>query len=202
MSREKKNKLSIYLIKKDVPVDGIIVLDSSLIIREINGARLYIRPSATKRPGWITSFFGSVLTEEKGIFSSVPSAALIVPVKVEEKAIRYFAITFGAGYHLMQKGVFEEHFGLHLVLNAVDEKNIRIIIYSNKSFIDLNASSIFSLQPLWIASYLNNPEISLPLIPFGWSEWKIWQFTEQGQINGYVGDISLNIMKKGYFNIF
>ena len=131
MSREKKNKLSIYLIKKDVPVDGIIVLDSSLIIREINGARLYIRPSATKRPGWITSFFGSVLTEEKGIFSSVPSAALIVPVKVEEKAIRYFAITFGAGYHLMQKGVFEEHFGLHLVLNAVDEKNIRIIDKTN-----------------------------------------------------------------------
>lgn len=87
-------------------------------------------------------------------------------------------------------------------IQKMNEKNIRIIIYSNKSFIDLNASSIFSLQPLWIASYLNNPEISLPLIPFGWSEWKIWQFTEQGQINGYVGDISLNIMKKGYFNIF
>lgn len=131
MSKEKKNKLSIYLIKKDVPVDGIIVLDSRLIIREINEARLYIRPSATKRPRWITSFFGSVLTEEKGIFSSVPSAALIVPVKVEEKALRYFAITFGAGYHLMQKGVFEEHFGLHIVLNAIDEKNIRIIDKTN-----------------------------------------------------------------------
>jgi len=87
-------------------------------------------------------------------------------------------------------------------IQKMNEQNIRVILYSYKSFIDSNTSSIFGLQPLWIASYLNNPEINLPLIPLGWSEWKIWQFTEQGQINGYVGDISLNIMKKGYFNIF
>jgi uncharacterized protein (TIGR04141 family) len=131
MSREKKNKLSIYLIRKDVSADGIIVQDSSLINREINGSKLYIRPSATKRPAWINNFFGSALSGEKGIFSSVPSATLIVPVKVETKMLRQFAITFGAGHRLLKKGVFEEHFGLRVVLNAVDEKNIRVIDKTN-----------------------------------------------------------------------
>lgn len=131
MRREKKNKLSIYLIRKDVSADGIIVQDSGLINREINGSKIYIRPSVMKRPAWISNFFGSELSGEKGIFSSVPSAALIVPVKVETKTLRQFAITFGAGYHLLEKGVFEEHFGLRVVLNAVDEKNIRVIDKTN-----------------------------------------------------------------------
>jgi len=131
MRREKKNKLSIYLIRKDISTNGIIVQDSGLINREINGSKLYIRPSATKRPAWISSFFGSALAEEKDIFSSVPSAALIVPLKVGTKSVRHFAITFGAGFHLLRKGVFEEHFGLRAVLNAVDQKNIRVIDKTN-----------------------------------------------------------------------
>jgi lysozyme len=86
-------------------------------------------------------------------------------------------------------------------IQKMDEKNIKVILYSYKSFLDINTSSQFGL-PLWIAAYLNNPEISLPLIPNDWTEWKIWQFTEQGQINGYNGNIDLDIMKKDYFNQF
>jgi len=127
MSKEKKNKLSIYLVRKDVPENEIIVDDASLITREIEGAMLSVRPSATKKPAWIGNFFGSALAGEKSIFSSVPSAALVVPINVEKKGVRRFAITFGAGYHLLRKGVFEEHFGLRVVLNAVDQKNIRMI---------------------------------------------------------------------------
>ncbi len=124
MSREKKNKLSIYLIKKEVLEDAIIIQDSGLNVREINGTKLYIRPSATKQPKWVTNFFGTILNAKREIFSSMPSAALIIPVKVDANAIRHFAITFGAGYHLLQKGIFEERFGLRVVLNAVDENNI------------------------------------------------------------------------------
>ena len=86
-------------------------------------------------------------------------------------------------------------------IQKLNEKNIRVILYSYKSFLDINTSLQFGL-PLWIAAYLNNPEISLPVLPLGCTEWKIWQFTEQGQINGYIGDINLSIMKKGYFNLF
>jgi lysozyme len=87
-------------------------------------------------------------------------------------------------------------------IQKLNENNIRVIFYSYKSFIDANTFPMFGLQPLWVAAYLSNPEINLPAIPNGWSEWKIWQFTEIGRIDGYTGDIDLNIMKKGYFNLF
>ncbi len=131
MRRVKKNKLSVYLIKDDIPVDDIVVPDTNLIKREINSSKLFIRPSSAKKPGWIDAFFGSILAGQQHIFSSVPSAALIIPVEVAANNTRHFVLTFGAGYHLMQKGVFEERFGLHVVLNAVDGKNIRRIDKKN-----------------------------------------------------------------------
>jgi lysozyme len=87
-------------------------------------------------------------------------------------------------------------------IQKINEQNVRVIFYSYKSFTDTNTTPIFGLEPLWIAAYLNNSEISLPAIPNGWLEWKIWQFTEKGIINGYTGDIDLNVMKKGYFDLF
>lgn len=77
-----------------------------------------------------------------------------------------------------------------------------VIFYSYKSFADMNTSPIFGTYPLWLAAYLNNPEASIPNIPNGWNDWKIWQFTEKGIIDGYVGDIDLNIMKTSFFNQF
>jgi lysozyme len=87
-------------------------------------------------------------------------------------------------------------------IKAMSDHNINVIIYSYKSFLDTNASPNFGSYPLWIAAYLNNPEANLPVLPNGWTEWKIWQFTEKGQIGGYVGDIDLNIMHKDYFDSF
>lgn len=81
-------------------------------------------------------------------------------------------------------------------------KNVTVIVYSYKSFIDSNTTPIFGSNPLWIAAYPNNPETTLPSIPKGWSEWKIWQFTSKGTIDGYAGDIDLNVMKKDFFNSF
>lgn len=87
-------------------------------------------------------------------------------------------------------------------LNGLKAKNIKSIFYSYKSFVDTNITPAFGAYPLWMAAYLNNPEVSLPLIPSGWNDWKIWQFTEKGQIGGYTGDIDLNIMKKDFYNSF
>lgn len=87
-------------------------------------------------------------------------------------------------------------------IQILKQHNISVIIYSYKSFLDTNASPNFGSYPLWIAAYLNNPEISLPVVPNGWNNWKIWQFTEQGQISGYSGNIDLNIMHKDYFSQF
>ena len=77
-----------------------------------------------------------------------------------------------------------------------------IIIYSNKSFLQDNTTLSYGAYPLWIAAYLNNPEVGLPSIPIEWANWQIWQFTEKGNIDGYNGNIDLNVMKKDFFNQF
>ena len=87
-------------------------------------------------------------------------------------------------------------------IQRMTEHNIPVMMYSYKSFLDTNSSPIFGSHPLWIAAYLNNPEGSLPAVPNGWTEWKIWQFTEIGQVSGYTGNIDLNIMHKEYFDTF
>ena len=87
-------------------------------------------------------------------------------------------------------------------IQALKAQGIDVILYSYKSFFDENESPNFGAYPLWLAAYLNNPENHLPQLPNGWSDWNIWQFTEQGQINGYTGSIDLNIMRKDYFNLF
>jgi len=87
-------------------------------------------------------------------------------------------------------------------ISEMKKQNIDIIFYSYKSFADVNTSPKFGNLPLWIASYPNKPETTLPKIPNGWSDWKIWQFTDKGSIDGYNGDIDLNIMKKEFYNLF
>lgn len=86
--------------------------------------------------------------------------------------------------------------------SELDAKNIKSIFYSYNNFININFALNFEKYPLWLAAYLNNPENNIPTIPKGWNDWKIWQFTEKGQISGYFGDIDLNIMKKEYFDLF
>ena len=87
-------------------------------------------------------------------------------------------------------------------IQGLAAQNITTILYSYKSFFDENMSPEFGAQSLWTAAYLNDPENYLPTIPNGFSSWQIWQFTEQGQIGGYTGNIDLNIMRNDYFNQF
>lgn len=91
---------------------------------------------------------------------------------------------------------------INTFIGKLNDINISTIIYSYKSFLDLNIDSMFGGYPLWIAAYPNNPEINLPVLPNGWNEWKIWQFTEKGNISGYAGNIDLNMMKIDFFNMF
>ena len=91
---------------------------------------------------------------------------------------------------------------INTFISEMKKHGVSTIIYSYQSFLDVNTKPMFGTYPLWIAGYPNNPEVNLPKIPNGWKEWKIWQFTDKGKIDGYVGDIDLNIMKKDYYNMF
>ncbi len=43
--------------------------------------------------------------------------------------------------------------------------------------------------PLWIAQYTDAPQ---PILPEGWDTWVFWQYTSQGRIPGYDGNIDRN----------
>jgi len=47
--------------------------------------------------------------------------------------------------------------------------------------------------PLWIAQYLNHPatESDSPIQPKGWQDWKFWQHSEKGMVEGVTGDYNI-----------
>ena len=71
-------------------------------------------------------------------------------------------------------------------LNAVEQEyNCKPIIYTSANFKeDYLDSEAFNEYPLWIAHY----QVSAPRY-----EGDIWQFTEQGKINGIKGDVDINV---------
>ena len=138
MTKPKKNKLTIFLIKEE-----IITLDSIIDPDRIDLQRiefdefgmLFIRKSVDRSPEWVEGFFGGRLDECEWFGSSV-SAALVVPVKVEEGVVRQFVLTFGYGRTWLEDDVIERRFGLKCVLNSVRHDSLRQI---KKTLISGNA---------------------------------------------------------------
>jgi GH25 family lysozyme M1 (1,4-beta-N-acetylmuramidase) len=61
------------------------------------------------------------------------------------------------------------------------------IIYS-AAFMQNTVGTGFSDYPLWVANYTK----LCPLLPNGWTEWKFWQYTDTGKVNGVVGNVDRN----------
>lgn len=122
----------------------------------------------------------------------LPKPNFPIVIDIESYAINNF----------VENKIFHLNTFLNIFISELKNSNYNAIVYSYKSFIDVNTNHLFGSYPLWLAAYLNDPEHSLPNLPVGWNEWKIWQFTEQGKIDGYVGNIDLDIMRKEYFDLF
>lgn len=81
-----------------------------------------------------------------------------------------------------------------------------LLIYSYPAFLNenLSANHPLSSSPLWIARYfssdvLNEHRINASL-PNGWSTWKIWQYAENGRVQGIsTNTVDLNVMKGEFF---
>ena len=69
----------------------------------------------------------------------------------------------------------------------------QIFIYTGSWFWDSQAggSDIVSDHPLWISSYTS----SEPKAAQGWSEWKLWQFTDRASIPGINGGVDCSKFK-------
>lgn len=65
------------------------------------------------------------------------------------------------------------------------------IIYTNTSFWHdyLGNPAGFENYPLWIASYTPAP----PALPPGWSNYTMWQYSEQGSVTGITGNVDQDL---------
>ncbi len=55
---------------------------------------------------------------------------------------------------------------------------------------------------LWLADYGANDgtlPARMPILPIGWDEWYVWQYTSKGKVEGIDASVDLNIMKDSYF---
>ena len=105
-----KNKLSIYLIK-----EGIIEPEKIIKIGKANGGTVAI-----------TDFFVGILDETQLMGATVGCAALIqVYLNKEKTEKRFFVLSFGYGYLLINNEAIERRFGLKCVLNHVSANSIR-----------------------------------------------------------------------------
>lgn len=76
----------------------------------------------------------------------------------------------------------------------------RLMLYTGAFFIDLydnffipGKGFILSNMPLWIAMYTSVPgNPPYPKDAGGWTRWRIWQYSENGKINGVSSPVDLN----------
>lgn len=122
----KTNKLTIYMIKPEYRnINEILeVAQEGRVIEGVG--TFYSEESYPHAPEWIRDFFGLALGDGLGITTASARGALLLTVEHDgEKVI--FLVSFGFGKFLLKKGVFEERFGLRVVLNVVDPKSLRSI---------------------------------------------------------------------------
>ena len=91
---------------------------------------------------------------------------------------------------------------INTFITVLKNSGYETILYGGKEFYDKYTNNNFSTQSLWHAQYLYHPETSNPTVANGWQKngWTIWQFSSQGKISGYLGNVDLNAMKKNYFD--
>ncbi|MEN6325275.1 MAG: DUF6119 family protein [Syntrophomonas sp.] len=121
-----KNKLSVYLIKEGI-TDINDIFHEEYPVKELHKYSdkkcAYFVPSNVNPPKWLKSFFNLSSDELKQANSKV---ILLDRIDFENET-RTFAVTFGYAKSLFKEDVLEEQFGLKVLLNSVNENELRKI---------------------------------------------------------------------------
>ncbi len=72
--------------------------------------------------------------------------------------------------------------------------NVRPMIYTSPDFWSQIGSPDFSSYPLWLADYTSG---SAPNIPPPWTSFAIWQYSDDGSLNGISGNVDLDRRQPG-----
>lgn len=121
------HSLTIFLLREGVnSADEALRDPRSLKCLEIRAdaqklGDLYVQNPRSHPPSWGAFFEGYIDLAELGRVSTTAAVLLITTQN------RMFAVTFGHGRHLLEPGVYEERFGLRVVLNSIDELSLRSI---------------------------------------------------------------------------
>jgi lysozyme len=83
--------------------------------------------------------------------------------------------------------------GIQQWLSLVQQRTLRIpILYTARGFWDGLGTSQFGNYPLWVAEY----GVAAPSpLPAGWQQWRFWQFSQTGEIDGISGDVDLDVFQ-------
>ncbi len=126
-----KNKLSIYLVKSEY-ANTEDIFDKPKSIREFqkypDGSVAYFVPSNVHEPSWLSDFFHKTGNNE--LFQANSRVVLLKKLTIGEES-RIFALTFGYARFLFKEDVLEEQFGLRIILNSIQQNQIRRIAKSS-----------------------------------------------------------------------
>lgn len=126
-----KNKLSIYLVKEGI-VELEDIFDKPESIEELqaypDGSVAYFVPSYVHEPEWLNSFFHK--TGIRSLQQANSRVVLLKSLKIGTET-RMFALTFGYARFLFKEDVLEEQFGLRIILNSIQQNQIRRISKSS-----------------------------------------------------------------------
>ena len=121
-----KNKLSIYLIKKEVEEEKIFDKEKNnieIFKKHDDNKISYFIPSYIHPPIWLKSFFEM----ESDVLKQANSRVVLIDKLNIDGDERIFAVVFGYAKNLFAEDVLEEQFGLKIVLNTADINSIRKI---------------------------------------------------------------------------
>lgn len=119
--------LTIFLLREGVEEADKALRNPDSLVSVILSAgerplgTLYVQPASEHPPTWGSFFTGYF---DLRLLGQVASAAAVLLIRAEA---RTFAVTFGHGRHLLNPGVWEERFGLKVVLNSIDDHSLRSI---------------------------------------------------------------------------
>ncbi len=128
MPTEKKNKLTIFLIKQGI-TNHASILDNynTLNSKNMRGDNddivgvLYFPKSIFYPPDWLENFFE---TADLGVIFQNSNTRAVYIIEVSG---RLFVLTFGYGKSILKKDVYEDDFGLYTTLNLVIPDTLRSI---------------------------------------------------------------------------
>jgi lysozyme len=85
-------------------------------------------------------------------------------------------------------------------IDTMKDLGHNIMIYSYTPFFNqyLPKDHTFGMIPLWLAQYANEDQ---PTLPHGWDHYTVWQYSNQGTVDGVVGFVDVNKALDSLFDL-